>query len=49
MDRDREESDDQGVTREWIRQLERRALERLRATPEMQVLEEYLAANATYE
>ena len=38
-----------GVTREWIRQLERRALGRLRATPEIQVLEEYLAANAAYE
>ena len=49
MDRDREESDDQGVTRERIRQLARRALEQLRATPETQLLEEYLAANATYE
>lgn len=34
-----------GVTREWVRQLESRALSRLQETPEIEVLREYVAFN----
>ena len=36
-----------GVTREWARQLESRALQRLREAPEVTVLREYVTANGS--